>query len=97
MQDDLFARARNDDPVTSHLAADMVVQFASDHQRLITNWLKANEAGGTIYEIAGGTGIDHIAVARRMKELETLGHADRSDLTRPTPTGRKAKVWKYSA
>jgi hypothetical protein len=88
-------RARKRDPETSHEAAARSHEFSGKHASAIFCWLRDHlEQGGTFHEIAGGTGIDAIAVARRIAELrETAGVYDSGE-TRKSPTGRKATVWK---
>ena len=86
--------ARITDPTTSHDAADMAEAFLFDHHAKIVESLRVR-GPGTIYEIAERTGIDHVAVARRMKELELKAWAMRTDETRPSPLGRQCTVWKY--
>lgn len=91
---DLFdPRAKNDDPVTSHMAADSVDDLAAAHMNKIEQWLLSAKYGGTIYEIGAGAGLDHVAVARRMIEMERRGRAVRTDEKRLTPSKRKAQVW----
>lgn len=88
------ARARHSDPVTSHQAAERSVEFSGKHASAIFCWLKDHPAGGTKDEIARGTGIDAIAVARRIKELRDTAGVHDSGETRKTPTGRNATVWR---
>ena len=87
-------RARATDPATSHAAADAAESFIPHHHANIVDALYS-KGPATIYEIARLTGIDHIAVARRMKEIERLGSVYRTADTRPSPQGRQCTVWAY--
>lgn len=89
---DFSKRARREDPVTSHQAAAKVVAFGHDHHAKIVGSLIAQGAG-TIYEIGERVGLDHVAVARRMGELEALNVARPSGATKVGPTGRQCRVW----
>lgn len=62
-------RARRTDPATSHRAADKAATFSGKHAAAIFGWLSEHAAGGTYREIAAGTGLEPVAVARRMREL----------------------------
>jgi hypothetical protein len=72
-------RARREDPATSQLAAARAGTFAPKHRDVI---LAALAMPGTIKEIAQRTGIDHVAVARRMSEIERAGDAKPTDEVR---------------
>jgi predicted ArsR family transcriptional regulator len=85
--------ARKSDPATSHAAAEDTKAFRARHVATIWNALK--ERGPmTKDEIAAVTGLDHVAVARRMVELEAKKLAERTSETRPSATGRAATVWR---
>lgn len=86
--------ARRADPGTSKQAAERVREFAGKHAAAIFAYLCARPTGGTKDEIAAGTGIDAIAVARRIAELRRTAGVYDSGETRKTPTGRAATVWK---
>ena len=77
---DFGALARAGDPQTSHDAAERAAAFGVNHRNRI---MAALDAPGTIKELAERCGLDHVAVARRMKECERLGlaapSADRRD------------------
>lgn len=90
---DFTKRARSDDPVTSHQAAARLAEFAGDHHAKILGSL-LTQGDGTIYELAERTGLDHVAVARRMSELEALQVArPKPGVKRASPTGRPCRVW----
>ena len=90
---DFSCAARRDDPMTSVEAADRVKEFAHRHHAVILESL-ATQGPGTIYDIAERTGIDHVAVARRMSELEELRVAECTGEKLPGPTGRNCRVWR---
>ena len=78
MQLGLFepVRARRRDPATSQAAAARVDRFAAGHFAKI---LAALEQGpGTYREIAARAGLEPVAVARRMAEIETAGKVKRA-------------------
>ena len=86
-------RARASDPDTSHIAAEAAGTLARRHKALILAWLRGNPGGGNKDRIAAGTGIDHIAVARRMRELSRDGLVQDSGYRARTGSGRPATVW----
>lgn len=68
------ARARANDPETSHIAAEQIESngTAHDHRNIIAAYLKTNP-GKTNAEIAEGSGLDYARVHKRMVELERAG------------------------
>ena len=95
MEIDFDKRARGSDPQTSHDAAARVIDFAHGHYALILGALGLHrETGGTIYELAGWTGLTHVQVARRTAELHDAGRAAPADETRPGPSKRGCRVWR---
>lgn len=89
-----FARqARRSDPATSHVAAARAEPIARRHHAAILAALSKTPAGATIHEMKILTGIDHVAVARRMSELEREGLVRRTGGERPSPAGRPCCVW----
>lgn len=95
--------ARRNDPETSKAAADRVGEFAAKHREQITDALRVAPDGLTIHEIATATGLDHHAVGRRMGEMQQVGlvfvafDGNGEQVTRPTPSGRSARVWRFNA
>jgi len=87
----MAALARRDDPDTSKEAAARVYEFKARHLALIAAALSAG--GKTKDEIATVTRLDHIAVARRMKEGEERKLWRRTDERRASRTGRREIVW----
>lgn len=86
-------RARSSDPDTSHSAAARAIEFSGKHAAAIFTWLADHPTGGTKDEIADGTGVDSIAVARRMAGLCASGVYDSGE-RRKSRTGRASIVWK---
>lgn len=79
-------RARRRDPETSKAAANKAASFAVSHRNIIAAAL--DKGNGNIYDLAKRTGIDHVAIARRMIELERL------KLAHPTEERREGcRVW----
>jgi predicted ArsR family transcriptional regulator len=65
-------------------------------QRYLSILMKRPQPG-TIYEIAGRSGLDHVAVARRISELrDKMKLVVDSGLTRPSPKGRACTVWRIA-
>lgn len=88
------ARARKSDPVTSHQAAAEVEASgtAARHHRMILDTL-IREDGLTSDEIAKFAGLDRVAAARRMKELETEGRIRRGPPRKSVVSGRPGVTW----
>lgn len=81
-------RARRTDASTSHAAARKAESFIVSHRNRI---MAALDRPGTIYEIAARSGLDHVAVARRMIELQRKPF----ELAEPTDEKRDGcRVWK---
>jgi len=87
-----FTLARRGDPATSKAAAREAQSFAAGHCRLILDSLAA-QGPQTKDELAASTGLDSVAVARRMATLRDQLLVRDSGMTRPTATGRSATVW----
>lgn len=85
-------RARRDDPETSKAAAAGASDFAAAHLAKILGSL-VTQGKATIYELADRTGLDHVAVARRLPELEERQVARPTSEKRAGPTGRACRVW----
>jgi hypothetical protein len=79
-------RARRKDPDTSHQAAKKAGGIAVSHRNRIMAVLR--EGKGNIYQIGAKANLSHVAVARRMIELERMGQA------RPTEERSEGcRVW----
>lgn len=87
-----FGRARKSDPVTSHAAAGEAEQFANKHSDRILACLDANGPLGKD-GIARITGINGVAVARRLPELERDGFVKPTGNKRQSNTGRLEREW----
>jgi predicted ArsR family transcriptional regulator len=93
----IIPTARNSDPETSHIAAASMAGIATSHTERILAALKSF-GPQSIYEIAERTGLDHVGVARRMKDIERAKGAERVPSTvRLSPNGRPCTVWRAAA
>jgi predicted ArsR family transcriptional regulator len=94
---DTIPASRRTDPGNSHAAAASMVATASTHRSLI--WAALNRCGPMgRFEIAEVTGLDPVAVARRLAELVAQGLCRRSKTRQEmTPSGRMGSVWKVTA
>lgn len=90
----VVARARRNDPETSHLAATEINAngTAHDHRNIIAAYLKTNP-GQTNAEIAEGSGLDYCQVHKRMKELEAMNLVIRGDKRYCTTEGRTTRLY----
>jgi DNA-binding MarR family transcriptional regulator len=64
---------RRDDPATSKRAAGRVQEFALSHEARIFGVLHASKRGATYREIAATLDMEPVAVARRLKGMESKG------------------------
>jgi hypothetical protein len=62
--------ARRKDPETSKHAAERSVEFRGKHESKIFGYLLDHPEGATYRQIAAGTNLEPVAVARRMKGLQ---------------------------
>jgi hypothetical protein len=85
-------RSRLTDPETSHAAAEAAAKFAAAHCDAIIDALKEGPAGKTL--IARRSGIDDVAVARRMPELQRLGSIELTGNSVRSATGRAEREWR---
>ena len=84
MQLGLFATplSRRSDPETSHAAAEKSADFRAKHEaRIFGAIFEAGDRGLNYREIAAATGLEPVAVARRLKGMERRGLIARSALT----------------
>jgi len=88
----IFNRARNSDPLTSHLAADQLKtpqkHFQIIHLALIEHGPMGKDG------IAQKTGLEPNAVARRLAELQKLGLITLTGRTVQSRSDRKEREWK---
>jgi hypothetical protein len=93
-----FNRARNTDPVTSHMAAASMKDSANAHYELILNCLKRfgplGKDGIALHTNINGFA-DGNAVARRLPELEKLGLVEQTGKLVLSKSGRKEREWAY--
>lgn len=85
--------ARRTDPETSRIAAATMREGASHQRAQVLDALeRRGYAGGNYTELAADTGLEPVAVDRRLPELRRLGDAARLRESRLTPSGRPAHV-----
>jgi hypothetical protein len=90
---DVAAHSRKSDPQTSFQAAAMVSGFAHSHCQKILEALRLHGPLGKT-RIAAKTGIDHIAVARRLSDLKNANLALPTGDTEKSATGRNEQIWR---
>jgi predicted ArsR family transcriptional regulator len=95
-QENLFdaaSHARANDPATSHAAAERV-DFAASHCRKILAALEKHGPMGKT-RIAAACGLDGVAVARRLADLQRDGLAHPiNGATEKSGTGREERIWR---
>lgn len=85
--------ARNTDPVTSHMAAERVREFAPTHRGDILRVLTL-KGPMTVDQIAYEAGLPSQAVNKRLPELQDRNLAyPLKGVLRPSASGRMARVW----
>ena len=94
MFDFIFPRVRKSDPLTSYVAADSAKELAKKHGSLIVACLVQHGPQGKD-GIATHTGLDGNQVARRLKELETLGLIELTGKTVASKSGRAEREWRF--
>ena len=73
--------SRRSDPETSRAAAEKSADFRAKHEaRIFGAIFDAGEKGATYKEIAAATGMEPVAVARRLKGMERRGLITRAAL-----------------
>ena len=87
---DIFKRARSDDPITSFEAADQVKP--EKHFRMIVDCLKTHGPLGKD-GIANLTGLESVAISRRLPELQTMGLVKLTGKTIKSSKGRNEREW----
>ena len=89
------AHARAGDRATSHEAASQARGLAQQHSaRILGHLVAIRPMGATKDEIAEATGLDSVAVARRMRDLERASLVIDTGSTRRSASGRQATVWR---
>ena len=89
----IFPRVRKSDPLTSFEAADNAKELAKKHGLQIVACLVQHGPLGKD-GIATHTGLDGNQVARRLKELETLGFIGLTGKTVKSKSNRQEREWR---
>lgn len=87
-----FFRARESDPITSHMAAQEIKEVAPQHMELIYNCLLEHGPLGKD-GIARLTGLNPNQVARRLPELKKIGLVTTTGQTVYSDAGRSEREW----
>ena len=90
-----FFRSRANDAITSFKAAASAGDLAIQHQEVIVACLKRFGPLGKD-GIARHTGLQGNQVARRLKELQTLGFIDLTGKEVLSDSKRKEREWKFN-
>ena len=85
---DLFKRARSTDPVTSFEA----IVKPERHFQMIVDCLKTHGPLGKD-GIANLTGLESVAISRRLPELQTMGLVKLTGKTIKSSKGRNEREW----
>ena len=93
MFDFIFSRVRKSDPLTSFVAADSAKELAKKNGSIIVQCLVQHGPLGKD-GIATHTGLDGNQVARRLKELETLGWIELTGKTVASKSKRQEREWR---
>lgn len=88
----IFNRARNSDPLTSHLAANETKTPFKHFQIIHLALLEHGPMGKD--QIAQKTGLEPNAVARRLPELQKMALVALTGETVQSKAGRKEREWK---
>jgi DNA-binding MarR family transcriptional regulator len=98
-------RARRTDPQTSKDAARDSHGLAAEHELLILQVLRdGRDRDWTPHEIAERCGLNSVQVTRRLHDLWASGRIaeswldeqDRVQALRATPSGRRARCWRFA-
>lgn len=84
--------ARQSDPWTSHEAARRVREFGASHIDLILDCLRFH-GPQTLDELADGTGLTSVQIARRLADCEKQGSAHPTGICRLSASGRMEREW----
>jgi transcription initiation factor IIE alpha subunit len=87
-------RARNTDPSTSHLAADLIKDSAKIHFETILNCLQRNGALGKD-GIAALTNLDRNQISRRLSELQREGLIELTGRVVKSRANRLEREWRF--
>lgn len=90
--------ARNSDPTTSHAAAEHAALKAGTNRAIALRALaEAGSQGLTDFELARVTSIQQTSIGKRRGELARIGLVESAGITRPSPSGSPAIVWRITA
>ena len=87
----IFPRARNSDPMTSHLAAAQVTTVDSHYKAIHEALMMFGPAGKD--KIAALASLDPSQVARRLPEMRRLGLVGLTGVTVQSRSGRQEREW----
>ena len=93
----LAPAVRWDDPDTCRTAAQRAAVAAGTNRALALRAHAHADGGLTDFEVAELTGVPQTSIRKRRGELVALGLVERTDVRRPSPTGRWAIVWRITA
>ena len=93
--DENFPRARSLDPTTSFDAAASITKMVARHHKIILDCLSQYGPMGKD-SIAIHTRLDGNQVARRMKEMKTIGMVALTDRKVQSKSGRSEREWRAS-
>src|SRR3990167_7167404 len=85
--------AKSGDPWPSHKAAEQAGGLARQHHKLILEFLDTARYPAHYRQIAAGTGLEPVAIGRRLIELERAGLIERAG-TGPLGNGRSGTTWR---
>jgi len=89
--------ARRTDPDTSHAAAARSTTRAGADRDLVLRVLADHPAGLTDFELAAHAGRQQTSLGVRRGELRDSGLVESAGVTRPSPSGSAAQVWRLTA
>lgn len=84
--------ARRCDPVTSHMAAERVMEFAGGQCAEILALLR-KYGPMSPEQIAAHMHIDSYSARKRLADLFNAGKAQPNGMTCPTVSGRRQRIW----
>ena len=87
---------RRADHLTSIHAAQTAHRNAETNRMRALKIHAANPDGLTDFELAARCGIQQTSIGKRRGELVAAGMIERTEITRPSPTGSAARVWKIT-
>jgi hypothetical protein len=91
---DLREMVRITDPETSYEAAEAVAPNKERDEVLTLRILREHAAGLTDFELADIAGRQQTSLGCRRVALVRKGQVEYAGFTRPSPSGRSAKVWR---